>query len=105
MRRVALLTRGDRFIPSFKTGSFGPGYLLVSSEYPTACRRSRFIGVAGSFIQSQTMTKSAAYTCVDYREEMILLGLRRHLEDPDLSEEEKQVIRSKIQELEKSLDM
>ena len=51
------------------------------------------------------MTKSAAYTCVDYREEMILLGLRRHLEDPDLSEEEKQVIRSKIQELEKSLDM
>jgi hypothetical protein len=51
------------------------------------------------------MTKSAAYTCVDYREEMILLGLKRRLEDPDLSEEEKSIIQSRIQELEKSLDM
>jgi hypothetical protein len=51
------------------------------------------------------MAKSAAYTCVDYREEMILLGLRRRLEDPALSEDEKSVILSRIQELEKSLDM
>jgi hypothetical protein len=51
------------------------------------------------------MPKSLAYTCADYREEMILLGLRRRLEDPGISEEEKPAIQARIQELEKSLDM
>ena len=51
------------------------------------------------------MTKNSDYTCADYREEMILLSLRRRLEDPDVSEEEKPAIRAKIQELEKSLDI
>jgi len=45
------------------------------------------------------------YTCVDYREEMILLGLRRRLEDPDVPEDEKPVIQARIQKLEKSLNM
>jgi hypothetical protein len=51
------------------------------------------------------MTKSLAYTCADYRAEMILLSLRRRLEDPGISEEEKPAIQARIQELEKSLDM
>jgi len=51
------------------------------------------------------MPKNPPYTCADYREEMILLGLRRRLEDPGLSEEEKPAIQARIQELEKSLDM
>ena len=49
------------------------------------------------------MTRKPAYTCADYREEMILLSLRRRLEDPDLSEEEKPAIQTRIRELEKSL--
>jgi len=49
------------------------------------------------------MTKSPVYTCADYREEMILLGLRRRLEDPGVSEEEKPAIRARVQELEESL--
>ncbi len=51
------------------------------------------------------MTQNSAYTCADYREEMMLLGLRRRLEDPGVSEEEKPAIRARIQELEKSLDI
>ena len=51
------------------------------------------------------MTESPDYTCADYREEMILLGLRRRVENPDISKEEKTAILSRIQELEKSLDM
>jgi len=51
------------------------------------------------------MPNTPPYTCADYREEMILLGLRRRLEDPGISEEEKPAIQARIQELEKSLDM
>jgi hypothetical protein len=51
------------------------------------------------------MTPPPAYTCADYREEMILLGLRRRLEDPDLPEEEKPIIQTRIRELEKSLQL
>ena len=51
------------------------------------------------------MTKSSVYTCADYREEMMLLGLRMRLEDPGVSEEEKPAIQARIQELEKSLDI
>ena len=51
------------------------------------------------------MAKSPDYTCADYREEMMLLSLRRRLEDPCVSEEEKPAIRAGIQELEKSLDI
>ncbi|MDX2446337.1 MAG: hypothetical protein QNK29_03965 [Desulfobacterales bacterium] len=51
------------------------------------------------------MSNIHPYTCVDYREEMILLGLRRRLEDPDVPEEEKPVIQARIQKLEKSLNM
>jgi hypothetical protein len=51
------------------------------------------------------MSNIHPYTCADYREEMILLSLRKRLEDPDVSEDEKPVIQARIQQLEKSLDM
>ncbi len=51
------------------------------------------------------MAKNEDYTCADYREEMILLSLRRRLEDPGVSDEEKPAIRAGIQKLEKSLDI
>lgn len=49
------------------------------------------------------MTESPHYTCADYRQEMILLGLKRRLEDPGVSEKEKPAIRARILELEKIL--
>ena len=52
-----------------------------------------------------SMSNTHPYTCADYREEMILLGLRRRLEDPDVPEEEKPVIQARIQALEISLKM
>jgi hypothetical protein len=67
------------------------------------CRSAVLRMLRGSSIIQ--MTKSPDHTCADYREEMILLGLRRRVEDPDISKEEKTAILSRIQELEKSLDM
>ena len=40
------------------------------------------------------------YTCADYRTEMTLLGLKRRLHQEELSEEERQAILSRIEELE-----
>ena len=45
------------------------------------------------------------YTCVDYRSEMKLLGLKRRLEEENLSEEEKAQIVLEIKELEEKMDM
>ena len=45
------------------------------------------------------------YTCSDYREEMILLGLKRRLDDPALSEEERRKIRQEIEAVEKRMGM
>ena len=45
------------------------------------------------------------YTCLQYREEMLLLGLKRQLEDPTLPETEKQRLSEKIRELEKKMGM
>jgi len=43
------------------------------------------------------------YTCADYREEMILLGLKRCLRQEDLSEEEKSAILYQIRKIEKDM--
>jgi hypothetical protein len=59
----------------------------------------------GLIFQHLNMTKNSANTCADYREEMILLSLRRRLEDPGVSEEEKPAIRARVRELENTLDM
>lgn len=43
---------------------------------------------------------SSKYTCQDYRQEMILVGLQRRLNDPDISDEEKRNVIDEIQRLE-----
>ena len=45
------------------------------------------------------------YTCNDYREEMILLGLKKRLASPDITEKEKQELIEKIREFEKSIGL
>ena len=45
------------------------------------------------------------YTCAEYREEMMLLGLKRRLSDKNLSEEEKQSITREIKKLEAQMDI
>ncbi len=42
------------------------------------------------------MSDKSPYTCRQYREEMILLGLRKRLSDPALTEEERQAIEKEI---------
>lgn len=43
------------------------------------------------------------YTCQDYRQEMILLGLQRRLSQTDLSEEERRIVIEEIQKLESEM--
>ena len=49
--------------------------------------------------------KNKAYTCNEYREEMILLGLKRQLENKALSSEERKKLLEAIREIEKKMDM
>lgn len=51
------------------------------------------------------MAGQSRYTCNDYREEMILAGLRKKLEQEDLSEEQKKAIVEEINKLEKTMSM
>jgi hypothetical protein len=51
------------------------------------------------------MNTSGKYTCMEYRQEMILLGLRRQLEDPALPEAKRMHIIKKIRELEQQMGM
>jgi hypothetical protein len=52
-------------------------------------------------MKKPTPPEPAPYTCADYREEMILLGLRKQLSKADLTDEEKDRIISEITRLEK----
>ena len=45
----------------------------------------------------------AKYTCNEYREEMILLGLQRRLSSPDLTPEEKHSILAQIAKVERQM--
>jgi hypothetical protein len=45
------------------------------------------------------------YTCSEYREEMMLLGLRRRLHAEDISDEERQSLEERIEDLESSMGM
>lgn len=45
------------------------------------------------------------YTCTDYRTEMILLSLRRRLENKDLSEAEKEDLLLKIKKIEAGMGL
>ena len=51
------------------------------------------------------MPAKKTYTCNDYREEMRLLGLKKRLNEKNLSKTEKQTIKSEITKLEKVLQM
>ena len=43
------------------------------------------------------------YTCNDYREEMILLGLQKRLASPDLTSDEKKNLLEEIAKVEKQM--
>ncbi len=49
--------------------------------------------------------KKMKYTCTEYREEMLLLALRRQLGRSGLSEEEKKRISEEIRKLEAKMEM
>ena len=45
------------------------------------------------------------YTCNDYRQEMILTGLRKQLADPALSESQRQWLEKEIKRLEAKMGL
>lgn len=45
------------------------------------------------------------YTCSDYREEMRLFALKRQLEDVELQEADRSVIREEIERIERAMAM
>ncbi|MEN8244601.1 MAG: hypothetical protein ABFS43_06840 [Thermodesulfobacteriota bacterium] len=51
------------------------------------------------------MSSNSPYTCNEYREEMVLLGLQRRLHAEDISEEERKSLQAKIKDLEASMGM
>ena len=48
---------------------------------------------------------SNRYTCHEYREEMLLLGLRRRLADDSLTAAEKEALQKEIAKLEQQMGM
>ena len=51
------------------------------------------------------MTGKTKYTCHDYREEMTLLGLKKRLNSPGLSGDERREIEEAIRRLEVEMEM
>ncbi len=51
------------------------------------------------------MKPLAPYTCTQYRQEMILLGLKRQLENPELPEALRVRIAEKVRRLEQQMGM
>ena len=51
------------------------------------------------------MPQNKKYTCNDYREEMRLIGLKKRLNEENLSRTEKKTIETEIAELEKALQL
>ena len=45
------------------------------------------------------------YTCNDYRQEMMLAGLRKQLADPKLSESDRKTLEAEIRRLEKEMGL
>jgi len=45
------------------------------------------------------------YTCNDFRQEMILVGLQRRLQQSELSEEERRSLLEEIEKLEKEMGL
>jgi len=65
----------------------------------------RLYGTINGQIGARKMNSAGKYTCSEYREEMILLGLKRRLADPDLPETEKQALLARISRLEQEMGM
>jgi hypothetical protein len=51
------------------------------------------------------MKPAGKYTCTEYRQEMILLSLKRQLEDPGLPEAQRMHVAEKIRQLEQQMGM
>ena len=51
------------------------------------------------------MNKDKKPTCNDYRQEMMLLGLRQRLAEEDLSDREKKAISTEIKRLEEIMQL
>ena len=51
------------------------------------------------------MGDKGQYTCREYREEMILLGLRLRLAADDLADAEKEILKEQIRRLENTMCM
>ena len=49
--------------------------------------------------------RTGNYTCNEYREEMMLLGLKKRLRRGNLTEEEKQIVKADIKRLESAMGM
>jgi hypothetical protein len=45
------------------------------------------------------------YTCAEYRQEMILVGLRKQLSKPDLSESERKNLETQIEKIEEAMGL
>ena len=56
-------------------------------------------------MKAQMGTRKGKYTCNDYREEMILLGLQKRLNQESLSDAEKKEILKEIETIEKQMGM
>jgi len=48
-----------------------------------------------------TSASPSAYTCNEYREEMMLMGLLRRLQDPDITDKERKKLTEEIAYLKK----
>ncbi len=51
------------------------------------------------------MSENSEYTCRQYREEMILLGLRKRLSAPELTDRERRSVEEEIRRLEAQMGM
>jgi len=51
------------------------------------------------------MVNKGTYTCLEYRAEMRLLGLRRRLEQEELTKEEREALIQEIRQLEAEMEM
>jgi len=72
----------------------------------SACHLLQVLETIESGKGSQTMAEGiSGYGCGDYRQEMVLNGLRRRLQQENLSEEDKEALRQEILRLEEDMGL
>jgi hypothetical protein len=59
----------------------------------------------GFLIPQEIGSMIKRYTCNDYRQEMILVGLKKQLADPELSPAQKARLQAQISKLETEMDL